>query len=216
MKQKALFNQCSDVKCAYITTFLRGLEILDVGSGQGHYLSWIAQHHKNMKLLAIDQKEPPSCQDFIYQKADLEEPIKLQDNSFSTIFAFDIIEHITNEQQLANQLFRICKPGGILIGSVPHDRDLFLPNYNLTFYHRSDVTHKRYYTKDGLSSLLEKAGFHSINIDGKGGVNPQVIAEFFPKGTQFLIKKIIGGLRRSGIINTNLLTSDLFFTAQKQ
>lgn len=216
MKQKVLSEHLSDVKCSYITSFLHGSTVLDVGAGDGHYLSWLAQKNKHISLAAIDHKEIKPSNDFVYYQADLEKPIELPDASFSTIFAFDSIEHIAHEKQLLENIFRICKPGGILIGSVPHDEDLFLPDYNLTFYHRSDITHKRYYTKVTLHAALKNAGFEDITIDFKGGINPQVIAEFFPRGTRFLIKKIIGTLRRIGIINTNLLASDLFFTAQKQ
>ncbi|MFA6527144.1 MAG: methyltransferase domain-containing protein [Candidatus Babeliales bacterium] len=216
MKQKALNNQLSAVKCAHIKSCLKGSAVLDVGAGDGHYLAWLAAENPTLALVAIDHKEPPNAPTFTYHQADLEKPIDFPDHSFSTILAFDILEHITHEQQLIAHIFRICRTGGIIIGSVPHDNDAFLPDYNLTFYHRSDLTHKRYYTKETLHALLERAGFHTITINGKGGVNPHVIAEFFPRGTRYIIKKIIGGLRRIGIINTNLLTSDLFFIAQKQ
>lgn len=215
MKQRSSPHQLSDVKCTYIESFLRGTSVLDVGSGDGRYLSWLAQKNKHFTLVAIDKQAQPCSTYFTYREMDLEGPLELPNNSFSTIFAFDIIEHINDHTQLLHNIFTVCKPGGMLIGSVPHDEDLFLPSYNLTFYHRSDVTHKRYYTKDTLHAVLSEAGFRDITIDRRGGVNTQVVAEFFPKRSQFLIKKIIGGFRRIGIINTNLLASDLFFTAQK-
>jgi hypothetical protein len=115
-----------------------------------------------------------------------------------------------------NELYRICKRDGVLIGSVPHDDDKFLPSYNLTFYHRSDLTHKRYYLESSLRKALEKAGFDVVCIQKQGGVSPHVIAEFFPNKLQFLVKKTVGVLRRIGIVNSSILSSDLFFVAKKK
>ena len=206
----------SEVKCSYINTFLTGDHILDVGAGKGHYCHWLSSRNKELRLYAIDlQQRPGLPKEVTFFTYNLEQPIPLADETFHTVFAFDIIEHITNEQTFLHELFRLCKKGGVLIGSVPHDKDLFLPAYNLTFYHRSDLTHKRYYTAESLREALSSVGFINIKINEEGGVSPQVFAEFFPKQLHWGVKKFIGLLRRSGIINAKKLSSDLFFTATK-
>lgn len=206
----------SDVKCSYINTFLTGNTILDVGAGKGHYCHWLSSRNKKLHLYAIDLQQPPGLPNEVtFFTCNLEQPIPLEDETFHTVFAFDIIEHITNEQTFLHELFRLCKDGGVLIGSVPHDNDLFLPAYNLTFYHRSDLTHKRYYTPESIERALATAGFTGIQVTKEGGVSPQVLAEFFPPRLHWIVKKLIGLLRRCGIINTKKLSSDLFFTAHK-
>ncbi len=208
-------NKLSDVKTIYIQTHLQGTAILDVGCGQGHYSTWLKMQQPSLSITAIDHLVLPDTQDFMYLQLDLEQAIPLPDNSFDTILAFDIIEHIAQEASFINQLHRLCKPGGMLVGSVPHDNDAFLPAYNLTFYHRSDLTHKRYYVPASLEKALNTAGFSVVTLDGKGGVSPQVIAEFFPAPLRTLVKKTVGLLRRGGIIRTDRLQSDLFFVAKK-
>jgi SAM-dependent methyltransferase len=211
-------SKLSDVKLSYIKKHLLGDKILDVGAGHCYYSDWIVEQFPQTYTTALDHLDltseqlPPSV---TYYAVDLEKPFPLEAEVFSTLLAFDIIEHIANEQQLVAELFRVCKPGGVLIGSVPHDDDKFLPAYNLTFNHRSDLTHKRYYVPKTLQKTLESAGFIPIAIDEQGGASPQVIAEFFSEPVQPIIKKFIGLLRRVGVINTIKLSSDLFFIARK-
>ena len=74
------------------------------------------------------------------------------ENEFDIVGAFDVIEHIEEDQKVLEQMFRATKPGGGILVSVPHhpfmwsQRDEFL-------------RHKRRYTKDGLVERIGKAGF---------------------------------------------------------
>lgn len=215
MRKDCTGNKLSDVKVNYITNNLCGDQILDVGAGYCYYSEWLAASKPNLKVVAVDRLDLVNVHGVEFICADLEQPIPLPSESFSTVLAFDIIEHITKEELLISELYRLCKSNGVLIGSVPHDDDKFLPAYNLTFYHRSDVTHKRYYIPASVRHVLELAGFTAVVVDLKGGVSPQVIAEFFPENMHFFIKRAVGLLRRVGIINTRKLSSDLFFIARK-
>jgi 2-polyprenyl-3-methyl-5-hydroxy-6-metoxy-1,4-benzoquinol methylase len=209
-------SKLSDVKLKYIAEYLSGKAVLDVGAGHCYYGQWLLDHDENLNITAIDWLEQEPIPGIKVLQMDLEEPIGLPSEKFNTIFAFDIIEHITHEAQFVQELFRLCTPGGYLLGSVPHDNDGFLPAYNLTFNHRSDLTHKRYYIPQTLEKVLKDSGFEVICIDQQGGVSPQVIAEFFPSMVQFGVKKMVGLLRRIGLINTKRLSSDLLFVARKK
>jgi len=208
-------NKLSDVKLNYITKYIDGNNLLDVGAGRCYYSAWIKEQYPHVSVCAIDHQPITPPDDILYLQANLEQTIALADQSFQTILAFDIIEHVSQEEQLIQELYRLCKKDGILIGSVPHDDDKFLPAYNLTFYHRSDLTHKRYYVPETLRTSLERAGFSILHIDKQGGVSPQVIAEFFSPSLQFAVKKTVGLLRRAKIIKSCVLSSDLFFVAKK-
>ncbi|MBS1988039.1 methyltransferase domain-containing protein [Candidatus Dependentiae bacterium] len=211
-------KKLSDVKLSYLKKYLQQYDILDVGAGRCYYSDWIAEHYPAAHITALDHIPLDVSnlpKEISYHVTDLEKPLYLADKTFNSILAFDIIEHISHEEQLVLDLFRLCKPGGVLIGSVPHDNDKFLPAYNLTFNHRRDMTHKRYYIPETLRQALTRAGFSDITIELQGGASPHVIAEFFPQASQLLVKKCIGLLRKIGIINTKILASDLFFVAHK-
>lgn len=216
MKKNRTSCQLSDVKLEYLKKYLVGKTILDVGAGYCYYGQWLKSSNEGLSITCLDKLDIESPPGLTFINTDLEAPLPLESNSFDTILAFDIIEHITHEEKLFKEIHRVCAPSGIVIGSVPHDDDKFLPAYNLTFYHRSDVTHKRYYEPKMLCNSLEKNGFNVIKIDLRGGVSPQVFAEFFPQSSQFVVKKIIGLLRRMHVIKTAMLASDIFFVAQKR
>ena len=207
-------NMLSENKLGYIKDFLQGKSVLDVGAGYCYYSRWLAQHDPSLNITAIDLVDVVNTPGFTYKKMDLEKPLDFIDGQFSTILAFDVIEHIADVKALLVELMRVSQSGATLLGSVPHDKDEFLPDYNLTFKHRSDVTHKRYYTQESLKKELEDAGFCDVKVVPFGGVSPQVIAEFFPVLIRPPLKKLIGLFRRVGIVNANRLKSDLFFVAK--
>ena len=209
-------SMLSEIKLQHIKDHLHGNTVLDVGAGLGHYSSWLFEQNNALNITALDLLDLEKTTGFTYYKMDLEQPLLLQDAQFSTVLAFDVIEHIAAEQPFLKELYRVCQSNGFLVGSVPHDKDEFLPAYNLTFKHRSDVTHKRYYTESSLEQALQSAGFSSVHIKPLGGINPQVIAEFFPRMVQAPLKKLIGLLRRVGVVSSKRLYSDLFFVAMKK
>lgn len=209
-------SKLSPVKTTLIKKHLTGKAILDVGAGHCFYTKWLLKQEPSLAITAIDHMDVQS-QGFTYVRCDLEKGVlPFDDNSFDTVLAFDVIEHITNAEQLVRELWRVCKKDGILIGSVPHDEDKFLPAYNLTFYHRSDVTHKRYYLPESLGAALQQGGFEPLLIQADGGVDPYVLTEFVVPWFRWPVQKSIGLLRKLGLLRTDCLKSDLFFVARKK
>ena len=61
--------------------------------------------------------------------------------------------------QSVSEVYRILKPGGVFIGSVPHVSPVHLEPYDF-----------RRFTDLGLQKLLQDSGFTSPIIEGSGGV----------------------------------------------
>lgn len=207
---------CSPIKLDLLSCHVQGPHILDLGAGRLYYASWVLKHFSDVSVVAVDMLEQASRPGITYLKANLEHPLSLPPESFSTVIAFDVIEHIENERQIVSEIARVLAPNGVLIGSVPHDDDGFLPAYNVTFYHRSDITHKRYYTVASLTDLLESTGLSDVVVTPAGGVPAHIFAEFFPSFLRWPMKKLIGLCVRLGLLNNNRLKSDLFFVARKR
>lgn len=207
----------SPVKLSLLSRFLRTHgRVLDVGCGKLHYARWIRENFPSVTIVALDLLQQESEERIFYRQVDLEAGVEEGAESFESVVVFDVIEHIAHEGFFIADLQRVLKPGGVLVGSVPHDVDGFLPAYNLTFFHRSDVTHKRYYTIESLSDRLEKAGFVQIQIFSKGGISPHVMAEFFPVWSRWLVKKMVSIGLKLGLLTDGNLPSDLFFVAYKK
>lgn len=95
-----------------------------------------------------------------FRMASLEQPIAMENASFSVILALDILEHLNNRNQFLQETYRILKPGGKLLISIPN-RDTrwkqSLAAHHLFFY--SDLDHKYEYTHPEIEILLQEAGY---------------------------------------------------------
>jgi SAM-dependent methyltransferase len=74
------------------------------------------------------------------------------DNTFDFIFALEVIEHIEDDIEAMRELYRILKPNGFLITTVP--AFMFLWGY-----HDEKYGHFRRYTKPSFCRLAVQAGF---------------------------------------------------------
>lgn len=86
---------------------------------------------------------------------------ELSESSFEYLLAFEVLEHIPDDQEVLRQWSRYLRPGGRLIVSVPaHQRK----------YGRSDslVGHVRRYEKQQLRELLVATGYCNIRIVNYG------------------------------------------------
>lgn len=80
------------------------------------------------------------------------ERLPLRSASFDLAFALDVIEHCADDGAAAAELFRILKPGGRLVTTVPAYQLLFGP-------HDRALHHHRRYRRGQFRSVLVGAGF---------------------------------------------------------
>jgi SAM-dependent methyltransferase len=74
------------------------------------------------------------------------------DRTVGLVVAYDVLEHIPDDLQAVNEIFRVLHPGGHLLVSVPCDMRLWSE-------HDVAVGHVRRYSRIEIVELLEKAGF---------------------------------------------------------
>ena len=131
--------------------------LLDVGCGTGGAALTLAKHGR---AIALD-RSPGSfaiAMDRPYRHrvvASAAEPLPFADDSFDVVCALDILEHLDDDSAAARELGRVCKRGGHVIAYVPAYQLLW--GYNDEYSH-----HKRRYVKQGLSSLLARAGLEVV------------------------------------------------------
>lgn len=81
--------------------------------------------------------------------------VKLPDHSVDVAISTQVLEHIEDHQQAANELARIVKPGGLILISVPHPPER-MPNPG----------HLREgYTEDELKALLPTPNYEHLHTD---------------------------------------------------
>lgn len=164
--------------------------LLDAGCSWGYHTRFYQDKADNVfgidpnhKSIKVAQQRYPSIK-FIYS---LLENTPFTTNFFDTIVLNDVIEHVRNEKECLNEIFRILQPSGTLIITTPH-RGLFeiLDPVNYKFrlklnkkYQPPGYEHfHRHYTLKNLVSLLNQTSFrnkYKIDTVFKSGLFIEVL-----------------------------------------
>lgn len=84
--------------------------------------------------------------------------LSFEDSKFDTVFSTQVIEHVADPFKMSAEMHRVLKPGGYLIVSAPFSWELHEEPYD--FFR---------YSKYGLKTMFEKAGFEVVEIKPNGG-----------------------------------------------
>ncbi len=130
---------------------------LDVGSGEN-----MASYHRFLKrkpdveVMSLDLHFVSDGNE--KQFIDLEkDALPKNDSSVDTVLLFNFLEHIYNYSHVFNEIKRVLKPNGTLIGAVPF----------LVAYHPDPHDYWRY-TKETLEKIFTSAGFMHASIKSFG------------------------------------------------
>ena len=74
------------------------------------------------------------------------------DNTFDGIVCIAVLEHVDAPHTVVSEFYRVTKPGGYVVASVP----FLQPEHKVP-------TDFRRYTKDGLKLLFEDVGFQELH-----------------------------------------------------
>jgi len=83
--------------------------------------------------------------------------LPVDDASLDLIVAFDILEHIEDDDLAVSEVARILRPDGTFLVAVPADPKLWSA-------HDEAVDHVRRYTRETLSSVLHRGGFDVVDM----------------------------------------------------
>lgn len=128
------------------------INILNVGVATGASSIMLAEFGK-VKSIEFDT----DCFEFVKEKLDIDIEqgsvleLQFESNTFDLVCAFDVIEHVENDELAAIEMMRVCKPGGFVFVTVPAFMSL---------YGKHDIVnhHFRRYQSDGLKKLFSEKG----------------------------------------------------------
>ncbi len=142
----------ADTGCGYDFQFLRAI----APKIQKWYAVDLSLNHENI----------PDNIEIV--ESDLNERIWLDNNSLDIVTSMAILEHLNIPEQYLKEVYRILKPQGTLIMTVPSiyaKPVLEFLAYKLWVISEEEILdHKEYYDRSKLKDILKKAGFSAKNI----------------------------------------------------
>jgi|tagenome__1003787_1003787.scaffolds.fasta_scaffold20950272_2 SAM-dependent methyltransferase len=132
------------------TRLLHG-RLLDNGCGNQPFRTWYEPHVD--EVVALDAT--PSSGVSVLGFADR---LPFPAHTFGTVLATEILEHVENAERAASEMFRVLRPGGHALVTVPY----LYPTHEAPFDFRR-------FTHFGLANLLERHGFEVLDLRAKGG-----------------------------------------------
>ena len=134
----------------------KNIKILNVGAGTGNDIEMLNKFGK-VVVLDIDPKALNLIPDGQVEEKIIGDVccLNLPHNSFDMVVAFDVLEHIKDDDLAVDQIKHFLKPDGIFIFTVPAYSFLFSS-------HDKYLGHYRRYNKKDLISLFQK--FEKIEL----------------------------------------------------
>jgi SAM-dependent methyltransferase len=153
-------NQCLEAALRSVPDFTSIREVLEVGCGTGVVLAQLQRLFPNGRIIGMDLFDEGlkfARQRF---KGTLIQGDVFQysfDRSFDLIGAFDVIEHLDEDEKILRRFYEQLRPGGHLIITVPAHQGLWS-------YFDEVAHHRRRYAVADLERKLADAGFSRIYV----------------------------------------------------
>lgn len=179
-KMKQIGSGCDDGElrlsmAANITD--RGERLLDVGCGDGGFISRVKDKFDKVYGLDISPVSVELCRKMGVEATQInlnQQAIPYPDDFFDTVASLEVIEHVFDPLFFLKEIYRVLKPGGVLIISTPNIRkiqrifSIIMGHFPRTSYDPVgfDGGHLHYFTSKDLSQLILECGFKPIIVRG--------------------------------------------------
>lgn len=139
--------------------FAEAKTLLEIGSGTGFTLGEIHRRLPHLDLIGSDPSLAAVAfarghqPDIEFLRIDARE-IPYEDE-FDVVGAFDVLEHVDDDEAVLQQMFKALRPGGGLVLTVPQHPALWSAVDECSL-------HKRRYTRREMRARVERAGFRVV------------------------------------------------------
>lgn len=168
------------------------LEVLDFGCGKGVFVKDLLSINSSLKVTGVDisktaisyaRKKMPKTKFYLITEG---EKLPFKDKSFDFIFVLDVLLHVYDTELVFNELFRVLKPKGKLLITVPYYG--FWKNIVIALIGFDEVYNPRhgsirFYTKNTLINEVKAVGLSPIKFGYFGRFYP------FSKGMYCISKR---------------------------
>ena len=137
----------------------QGDKFLDIGCGRGEFLRGFIDCGVHGHGVDRSRTAERYCPEAELRIADLEnEQLPYPDNYFDVIYSKSVIEHFYYPEKLVQEMFRVLKPGGLVITMCPDWE------FNVRIYFE-DYTHRTPFMQSSLRDIQLIHGFDNIKVE---------------------------------------------------
>ncbi|HEV3409130.1 MAG TPA: class I SAM-dependent methyltransferase [Chthoniobacterales bacterium] len=158
--------------------------LLEVGCGDASFTSDLARYSDDVTALdisaeqvALNAAKLPQVRFLVH---DLAQPLPFQENTFGAIWCSEVLEHLFDPAFALREMFRVLKPGGLLLVTVPYHglfKNVCIALFKWDHHFDPEYPHIRFFTRNTLGNLARKAGFAEIELETCGMRQP--LRDFF-------------------------------------
>ena len=178
----------------WAASLVAGRRVLDLASGEGFGAALLAESAQHVTGIDIDERTVQHSSlnygagAIDFQVGDATDLSRFADGSFEAVVAFEIIEHVSDQERVLAEIERVLEPGGLLIISTP-DRRAYSDgrgSHNPFHIHELDL--------DAFTALVGGA-FEHMAIWGQRTITGSVLAaldgpdETAPPARTFFIER---------------------------
>ena len=167
--------------------------VLDVGCGDGFFTAQILQRFnlKNVYGLDISSKAVDLARlkhpEIKFRQSALNH-IPEETSSIDSVTMIEVIEHLVDIEGTLKELFRVMKPGGILLITTTDFnwlKQVIIAMFFFEKYFYPTNPHVRFFKRSTLADILSKNGFSVIKYAWNGDY-----LKIMPKGQMILAQKL--------------------------
>ena len=155
--------------------------VLDVGCGDAsNYQSWLVNQVAHLKAIDISESGIAQARriGIDAQIHDLSLRFPYEDNSVDGAVSIEVLEHLYDPKFTVQEIFRVLKPGGLFVGSVPNngyfrERLKALTRAEMStsitdFSNEWKGAHIRFYSLKSFTRMFEVSGFQIESVRSNG------------------------------------------------
>jgi len=145
--------------------------VLEVGCGDASFTQELVRYSPDVTAIDISATQIAENKrrygGITFLQHDVAEKFPFPDNSFGAIWCSEVLEHLFDPAFALSEMHRIMQPGGRLLVTVPYHgrfKNVLIALFKWDEHFVPSNPHIRFYTKQTLGRLAERAGFAAINM----------------------------------------------------
>ena len=179
LEDEASYRAYFEPKLDDLQRFQSTGKLLDVGCGAGFFLD--AARSRGYNVAGLDLSPVPAS----YAREQLGLDVTVSSlyelgaatNAFDAVTIFQTIEHDPDPAALCGELYRIVKPGGVVMVTTPAADGFVARVMGKRWFGYRNVEHVSFFTRRSLRYTLERSGFEivSLEVEHGKGLSPKYV-----------------------------------------